>query len=99
MQALGQAIIGRRPLSRFVQIDRLATVETGAGTTATRPIRLRHGRYAVLCGTTLPSRSDRSRSSMNAHGLPDWGGIPVAPGEVVVPLVQHIRQDREVAIA
>jgi hypothetical protein len=91
MQVLGQAIIVRRPLSRFVQIDRLVTVETGAGTTETAPFRLRHGRYTVFAWYDPPA-AVRSLTVVDerGHGLPDWGAIPVAPGEVVAPLVQHV---------
>jgi hypothetical protein len=91
LQDVGQAIIGRRPLSRFVQIDRLATVETGAGTTATRPIRLPHGRYTVFASYD-PAVEVRSLTLVDerGHALPDWAAIPAAPGEVVAPLVQHV---------
>ena len=91
LQDVGQAIIGRRPLSRFVQIDRLVTVETGAGTTETPPFRLRHGRYTVFAWYDPPV-AVRSLTVVDerGHGLPDCGAIPVAPGEVVAPLVQHV---------
>jgi len=91
LQDLGQAIIGRRPLSRFVQIDRLATVETGAGTTKSPPFRLPHGRYTVFARYDPPV-AVRSLAVVDerGHALPDWGAIGAAPGEVVAPLVQHV---------
>lgn len=90
-QDLGQAIIGRRPLSRFVQIDRLVTAQTGAGTTRTPPFRLPHGRYTVFAAYDPPV-AVRSLAVVDerGHALPDWGAIGAAPGEVVAPLVQHV---------
>jgi hypothetical protein len=91
MQGLGQAIICRRPLSRFVQIDRLVTVQTGAGTTKTSTFRLRHGRYTVFADYDPPV-AVRSLAVVDERGqaLPEWGSLAAAPGEVVAPLVQQV---------
>ncbi|HLB78230.1 MAG TPA: hypothetical protein VJO72_14465 [Candidatus Dormibacteraeota bacterium] len=91
LQDVGQAIIGRRPLSRFVQVDRLVTAHTGAGTTKTPPCRLPHGRYTVFAAYDPPV-AVRSLAVVDerGHALPDWGAIGAAPGEVVAPLVQHV---------
>jgi hypothetical protein len=89
-QRLGQAIIGHRPLSRFVQIDRLVTVQMGAGTAVTTPFHLPHGRFTVFVHYD-PEAAVRSFALVDEHGhaLPDWS-MTRMPMTFVAPLVQHV---------
>jgi hypothetical protein len=90
LKGIGDNIIGRRPLSRFVQIDRLAVVKTGAGPTTTAPFRLPYARYSVFVNYDPPTAVN-SFALVDDQGqrLPDWSTIPVDVGEVSAPLVQY----------
>lgn len=88
---LGKELIARRPLSRFIQIDRLVTVLTGAGTKTTPGFYLPHARYTVFVEAE-PVRAARSFSLLNDAGegvTGDWSRIPDYVANVPVPLVQH----------
>jgi hypothetical protein len=91
METIGQRIISRRPLSRFIQIDRLVTVLTGAGTHTTRPFYLPHGRYTVF-PTAEPERAARAFALLDQFGNgvgDDWSRFPPDVMGLSVPLVQH----------
>lgn len=89
-KGLGDAVIGRRPFSRFIQVDRLAAVHTGAGPTTTNRFRLPHGRYTVFAAYERPAAVTlfALADDQDRH-LPDWSQIPVRTGEFTAPLVQH----------
>jgi hypothetical protein len=85
------AIIGRRPLSRFIQIDRLVAVMRGAGTTTTSDFSLPHGRYTVFVDVDPPSAA-HGFAFLNSEGegvRQDWRPITRFAANVPVPLVQH----------
>ena len=91
LESLGQPIITRRPLSRFIQIDRLVTVLTGAGTQTTPAFYLPHARYTVFPEAD-PERSARSFDLVDQHGQgvhDDWTRFPPDVHGLSVPLVQH----------
>jgi hypothetical protein len=91
LETLGQRIISRRPLSRFIQIDRLVTVLTGAGTQTPAGFYLPHARYTVFVEAE-PARAARSFAILNRAGegvRDDWSRIPDDVINVPVPLVQH----------
>ena len=91
MESLGQRIISRRPLSRFVQIDRLVTVLTGAGTQTTPAFYLPHARYTVF-PVADPERSARSFALVDQNGQgvhDDWTRFPPDVHGLSVPLIQH----------
>jgi hypothetical protein len=86
-----ERIISRRPLSRFIQIDRLVMVLTGAGTRTTPAFYLPHARYTVFVDAD-PVRAARSFAMLDEHGngvRDDWQRIPDFIANVPVPLVQH----------
>lgn len=91
MESLGQRIISSRPLSRFIQIDRLVTVLTGAGTQTTPSFYLPHARYTVFPAAD-PERAARSFALLEQHGVgvrDDWTRFPPDVLGLSVPLVQH----------
>jgi hypothetical protein len=90
VQAAGDRIIGCRPLSRFVQIDRLAMEAAGAGSGTTPPFRLPHGRYTVFAEYDPPT-DVKSFAIVDGRGrgFPDWSSITASAGHVTAPLVQH----------
>jgi hypothetical protein len=84
-------VIARRPLSRFIQIDRLVTVLTGAGSQTTPAFYVPHARYTVFVDAE-PARAARSFAFLNKAGdgvRDDWSRIPDDVINVPVPLVQH----------
>jgi len=90
-QSLGQRIISRRPLSRFIQIDRLVNVITATGTHTTPPFYLPHARYTVFPNAE-PERSARSFALLDEAGggvHDDWSQFPPDVAGLTVPLVQH----------
>lgn len=90
-ETFGQRIISRRPLSRFIQIDRLVTVLTGAGTQTTPAIHLPHARYTVFPEAD-PERAARSFAFVDQAGYgvrADWSNFPPDVLGLSVPLVQH----------
>jgi hypothetical protein len=90
LKRLGEAVIGCRPLSRFVQIDRLVMVKTGAGPTTTGTLRLPRGRYTVFVEYDPPTAvTSFALVDQQDRRLPDWSRVPVDIGEVLAPLVQH----------
>ncbi len=90
LKGIGDSIIGRRPLSRFVQIDRLAMVKTGAGPTTTASFRLPHARYTVFVDYDPPTAvTSFALLEDQGRALPDWSSITADVGEVMAPLVQH----------
>jgi hypothetical protein len=90
LDRVGTAVIARRPLSRFIQIDRLVTVLTGLGSATSPPLYLPHGRYTLFMAYDPPA-AVRSLSLIDrsGRGFPDWTSIPVSAGDVIAPLVQH----------
>lgn len=91
METLGQRIISRRPLSRFIQIERLVTVLSGAGTQTTRPFYLPHARYTVFPRAD-PERAARAFALLDQDGngvRDDWSRLPPNVMGLSVPLVQH----------
>ena len=90
---LGQGIIGRRPLSRFVQIDRLVARYTGIGSQTTAPVKLPHARYTVFInGDRL--NEVRAFTLQDEHDVVlvddhNWGRIPPNHIFMPIPLVQH----------
>src|ERR1700736_6312973 len=90
METLGQRIISCRPLSRFIQIDRLVTVATGAGTQTTAAFYLPHARYTVF-PVADPERAARSFALLDQRGdgvRDDWSSFPPDVHGLSVPLVQ-----------
>ena len=90
-ESLGQRIISRRPLSRFIQIDRLVNVITATGTHTTPPFYLPHARYTVFPNAE-PERSARSFALLDEAGggvHDDWSRFPPHVAGLTVPLVQH----------
>lgn len=90
-ETLGQRIISRRPLGRFIQIDRLVAVLTGAGTHTTAGFYLPRARYTVFVAAE-PARAARSFALLSGTGegvRDDWSRIPGDVDSVPVPLVQH----------
>jgi hypothetical protein len=90
LETLGQRIISRRPLSRFIQIDRLVTVATGAGTETTAAFYLPHARYTVF-PVADPERAARSFALLDQRGdgvRDDWSSFPPDVHGLSVPLVQ-----------
>jgi hypothetical protein len=86
VETLSQRIISRRPLSRFIQIDRLVNVITGTGTQTSSTFYLPHARYTVFPDAD-PPRAARSFEIVNDEGhriFEDWRRI----GSISVPLVQ-----------
>lgn len=91
LERVGKELIARRPLSRFIQIDRLVRVVTGAGTQTAPGLYLPHGRYTVFVDAE-PARAARSFALLNDAGegvRDDWTRIPDDVANVPVPLVQH----------
>jgi hypothetical protein len=90
-ESLGQRLISRRPLSRFIQIDRLVKVLTGTGTRTTPAFYLPHARYTVFPDAD-PERSARSFALLDEVGrgvFDDWSQFPPDVAGLTVPLVQH----------
>jgi len=90
LKGVGDSIIGRRPLSRFVQIDRLAMVKTGAGPTTTPSFSLPHARYTVFVDYDPPTAvTSFALLEDQGRALPDWSSIKADVGVLKAPLVQH----------
>lgn len=87
----GKELIARRPLSRFIQIDRLVKVVIGTGTETTPAFYLPHARYTVFPDAD-PERSARSFALLDEAGRgvrDDWSQFPPDVAGLTVPLVQH----------
>jgi hypothetical protein len=86
----GKALIIRRPLSRFIQIDRLVTLLTGTGPGSSAPFYLPHARYTMFMSYDPPAAVQSvSLIDHSGRGSPDWNSIGASAGEVVAPLVQE----------
>jgi hypothetical protein len=91
LDCVGKELIVRRPLSRFIQIDRLVRVVTGAGTQTVPEFYLAHACYTVFVDAE-PAWAARSFALLNTAGggvTDDWTGIPDDVRGLSVPLVQH----------
>ena len=77
-QSLGQRIISRRPLSRFIQIDRLVNVITATGTHTTPPFYLPHARY-IEASPTCAWRVQVVLNSMTSWEAPPRAWQPPGP--------------------
>src|SRR5438270_3985511 len=87
---VGKDVIARRPLSRFIQIDRLVTVLVGMGSVTSSPLYLPRARYTIFMAYDPPA-AVQSVSLVDSlgRGLPDWASVPVPAGDVIALLVQH----------
>jgi hypothetical protein len=90
LDRVGKEMIARRPLSRFIQIDRLVSLVTAIGSRTISPIDLPHGRYTLFMAYNPPAAAQSvSFIDRAGHGFPDWTSVPVTAGEVIAPLVQE----------
>ncbi|MBJ7610178.1 MAG: hypothetical protein JF887_12215 [Candidatus Dormibacteraeota bacterium] len=79
-------LLGSRPLSRFVQINRLVMLTTGAGSESSPPFWLPRARYTAFVDYD-PEGAVRSFRILDARnrGFPDWSSIPAEVGQVSAP--------------
>ncbi len=89
LDRVGKEMIARRPLSRFIQIDRRVSLLTGMGS-GSSSVYLPHARYTLFMHYDPPSAVQSvNLIDRSGRGFPDWTSIPATAGEVIAPVVQE----------